>query len=118
LLQQVGESIGVFEFLRSDARSCKLGLDELEPNMRFLLIIRTKFHLGSYCRSYGLNQIVQGHVWKIRKNWQSPNICRGLVPRRAKYGSHYETGAHKEEKETDIGCAKKIFVGQNMTHST
>jgi hypothetical protein len=86
--------------------------------MRFLLIIRTKFHLGSYCRSYGLNQIVQGHVRKIRKNWQSPKICRGLVSRRAKYGSHYETGAHKEEKKTDIGCAKNIFVGQNMTHST
>jgi hypothetical protein len=32
-----------------------------------------------------------------------------LVPRRAKYGSRYETGAHKEEKETEIGCAKKIF---------
>jgi hypothetical protein len=66
---QVGESIGVFEFLRSDARSCELGLDESETNMRFLLIIRTMFHFGSYCRSYGLNQIVQGHVRKVGKNW-------------------------------------------------
>jgi hypothetical protein len=89
LLEQVGESIGVFEFLLSDARSCELALDEPEPNMRFLLIIRIKFHLGSYCRSYGLNQIVQGHVQKVGKNWQSPKMCRGLVPRRAKYGSHY-----------------------------
>jgi hypothetical protein len=91
VLGQAGESIGVFEFLRSDARSCELGLDETEPNMRFLLIIRTKFHLGSYCRSYGLNQIIQGHVQKIGKNWRNPKICRGLVPRRAKYGSHCGT---------------------------
>jgi hypothetical protein len=32
-----------------------------------------------------------------------------LVPRRAQYGSHYKTGAHKEEKETDRLC-KKIFL--------
>ncbi len=62
LLGQAGESVGVFEFLRFDARSCELGLDELEPKMRFLHIIRKKFHLGCYCRSYGLNQIVRGDV--------------------------------------------------------
>jgi hypothetical protein len=55
LLGQARESVGIFEFLRFDACSCELGLDESEPNMRFLLIIRTKFHLGCYCHSYGLN---------------------------------------------------------------
>jgi hypothetical protein len=58
LLGQAGECVGIFEFLRFDARSCELGLNESEPNMMFLLIIRIKFQLGCYCHSYGLNQIV------------------------------------------------------------
>ncbi len=117
LLGQAGESIGVFEFLLFDARSCELGLDETEPNMRFLLIVRAKFHLGSYCRSYGLNQIVQSHVWKIGKKWKSPKICRGLVPRRAKYGSHCETRCMWKGKKNDL--YRKMFCrSETDTHNS
>jgi hypothetical protein len=49
LLGQARESVGIFEFLRFDA------CIESEPNVRFHIIIRTKFHLGCYCHSYGLN---------------------------------------------------------------
>jgi hypothetical protein len=42
--------------------------------MRFRLIVRTKFHLGCYCRSYGLNQIVCGHVWKVGKVAKSKDL--------------------------------------------
>jgi hypothetical protein len=38
LLGQAGKGIGIFKFLRFDFYYCKLGLAEVEPNMRFLLI--------------------------------------------------------------------------------
>jgi hypothetical protein len=67
--------------------------------MRFLLIVRAKFHLGCYCRSYGLNQIVWGHVGEIGKNGYTPKICRALVPRRTKYGSHCDYVHIEREKK-------------------
>jgi hypothetical protein len=94
LLGQAGESVGVFEFLRFDARSCELGLDESEPNTRFLLVIRTKFHLGCYCRSYGLNQIQRfvGHLSQEEQNMAAT----------------MKLGVHKQMK-TDSLYKKKYF---------
>jgi hypothetical protein len=51
LLGQAGESVGIYELLRFDPRRCKLGLDEAEPNVRFLLIVGTKLDLSSCCCS-------------------------------------------------------------------
>jgi hypothetical protein len=45
LLGQTGKGVGVFEFLGFDPCRCKLGLDEAEPDVRFLLIVGTKFDL-------------------------------------------------------------------------
>jgi hypothetical protein len=39
LLSKAGESVGVFMLVRFDPRRCKLGLDEAESNVRFLLIV-------------------------------------------------------------------------------
>ncbi len=43
MLGQAGKGIGVFNFLQFDPCRCKLGLDEAEPNMRFLLIVGQSF---------------------------------------------------------------------------
>jgi hypothetical protein len=63
----------------------------------------------SYCRSYGLNQIVWGHVWKVGKNWQSPKICRTLIPGRSKYGRHYETRCTLTKENRDSLYRKFFF---------
>jgi hypothetical protein len=51
LLGQAGKGVGIFEFLWFYSCSCKLGLDEAEPNVRFLLIVGTKLNLSSCCCS-------------------------------------------------------------------
>jgi hypothetical protein len=67
---------------------CELGLDEAEPNVRFLLIVGTKFDLSSCCRSDRVGQIIRSHGGKFRESRQSPKFCGALFPRRLKYGSH------------------------------
>jgi hypothetical protein len=37
---------------------------------------------------------------------------------RAKYGSHYETGAHKKGKETEVTGTENIFYWSDCTHTT
>jgi hypothetical protein len=60
---------GVSSELTMGVSSCKLGLDEAEPNVRFLLIVRAKFDLRScYCSDRG-GQIVTRHVLRIRESW-------------------------------------------------
>ena len=88
LLGQAGKGIGIFKFLLFDSCCCKLGLDEAEPNMRFLLIVGTKFNLRSCCCSDRVGQIFTSHVCKVGKSWQSPKVCWALLPRRKKIGSH------------------------------
>jgi hypothetical protein len=43
-----------------------------------------------------------------------------LVPRRAKYGSHYETGAHKKgkKKKTKVIGTENIFCRSECIHTT
>jgi hypothetical protein len=45
LLGQAGQSIGILKLLGSDPCCCKLGLDEAEPNVWFLLIVGAKLNL-------------------------------------------------------------------------
>jgi hypothetical protein len=72
LLGQAGKSVGIFEFLGSDPCRCKLSLDEVEPDVGFLLIIGTKLDLNNCCYSDRGSQIVTSHVRKFRENGQSP----------------------------------------------
>ncbi len=58
----------------------QMGLDEAEPNVRFLLIVGTKFNLSICCCSNRGGQIFTSHVCKIGKSWQSPKVCWALVP--------------------------------------
>jgi hypothetical protein len=48
--------------LGSDPCRCKLGLDEAEPDVRFLLIVGTKFDLRCCCCNGRGSQIVGGLV--------------------------------------------------------
>ncbi len=80
LLGQAGKGIGVFKFLRFYPCRCKLGLDEAEPNMRFLLFVGTKFNLRSCCCSDRVGQIFTGHVFTVGKGCQRPKVCWALVP--------------------------------------
>ncbi len=88
LLEKAGKSIGILEFLSFDPRRCKLGLDEVEPNVRFLLIVGTKLDLSTCCCSDRGGQIITIHVCKFGKSWQSPKGRWALVPRRIEIGSH------------------------------
>jgi hypothetical protein len=51
LLGRLARASAYLSFLRFDSCHCKLGLDEAEPDMWFLLILGTKFNLRSYCCS-------------------------------------------------------------------
>jgi hypothetical protein len=53
------------------------------------------------------------HVWKFRKNWQSPKICGALVPRGIKSGKMMHT---KMKKKSRV-LTKKCSVGQDMTRT-
>jgi hypothetical protein len=48
----------IFQFLRSDACRCEMGLNEAEPNVRFLLSVGAKLDLSFCCRSDRVGQIV------------------------------------------------------------
>ncbi len=109
LLGQTGDSVGVFEFLRFDARSCELGFDESEPNMRFLLIIRTKFHLGCYCRSYGLNQIVWTMLGRSEKTGKVQRFVGHSSQEEQNMAATMKLGTHKQKK-TEIVCTEKFFL--------
>ncbi len=74
LLGQAGKGVGIFKFLSFDSCCCKLGLNEAEPNVRFLLILGTKFKLISCCCSDMGGQIVTRHIGKFGKGWHSPTI--------------------------------------------
>jgi hypothetical protein len=57
LLGQVGQSIGIFEFLRLDTGRCELSLDEAEPDSWFHLIIGTQLDLSRCCYRDGLTNL-------------------------------------------------------------
>ncbi len=86
--RQAGKGIGIFEFSGFDSCLCKLGFDEAEPNVRFLLIVRTKRNLSSCCCSDRVGQVLMSHVCKFGKSWLSPKIWWALVPRKIGIGSH------------------------------
>jgi hypothetical protein len=74
--------------LGSDTCCCELGLDEAEPNVRFLLIVGARFDLSSCCRSDRVGQILTSHSGRLRKCRYGPKSSGALIPRRAEYGSH------------------------------
>jgi hypothetical protein len=62
LLGQAGQSIGVPELLRFDARRGELRLDEAEPDGWFPLNVRAQLDLKGHCRRDGLNIVRMRHV--------------------------------------------------------
>ncbi len=84
--------------------------NEAEPNMRFLLIVGTKFNLRSCCCSNGVGQIFTGNVFTVGKGWQSPKVCWALVPRRVK---KMEATVGQKNGRTDENVAS---LEQNKNH--
>ncbi len=118
LLGQAGKGIGILELLWFDSCRCKLGLDEAEPNVRFLLIVGTKFNLSSCCCSDRGVQIFTSRVCRFVKSWQCPKTCWALVPRRAKkIGSHCGGKEWVNWRRCDKFGTEKKSLGWNETHT-
>ncbi len=62
MLEQAGQSIGVPELLRFDARCSELRLDEAKPGGWFLLILGAMLDLRGRCRREVLSIIRVSHV--------------------------------------------------------
>ncbi len=78
---------------------------------------KDKVSLGMLLPQLQVEPNVWGHAWKVRKNWQSPKICRALLPGRTKYGSRYETKCTQTKGNRDSLCRRKncMYIGQNVT---
>ncbi len=115
MLGQAGQSIGILEFWRFDARRGELRLDEAEPDGWFLLIVGEKLDLRGRCCCDGLNIVRMRHVLQKKERRGSPGNGRGIPRRNKEYGSHCEnstigTNVHWEKTNKKWGAALTVSV--------
>ncbi len=98
----------IFKLLWFDPCRCKLGLDEAEPDVRFLLIVGAKFDLRSCCCCDRVGQIVTRHVLRIGESRQNPKVCWVVFPRGTKNGSHCKVKDWANWRKCDIHTKENV----------
>jgi hypothetical protein len=114
LLGQAGKSVGIFEILGSDTCRCKLSLDEVEPDERFLLIVGTKLDLSSCCCRNRLSRVMFESSEKAGKVQRFD----GHLSQEEKelVGTEGQNNERTDKSKVGLKTENEV-VGWNVTHS-